>query len=416
MRRKLPIDPNISKNPGIIIVGRNGAGKSTLVNRIFGKIVAEVGDCSDVTTNVEKYTLKSGVEIYDTPGAGGLDGSAEMAIRELLNLDKKIRNFKPVAADVVIFLFTYERLTQQEFEFFRDVDKACGDRLIVVKNFNDKEKKGDFIRNFNDIKNRTGYNPLCVNAETGENIEEIIREIFRFLDPSKLYNFNIELEDRMRKARDLSKIFTLKMASRVTIISSPNQNIYFRELNRYQRKLKEQLIEYYLNEQLNEDIPDVLSSQLIEGFVDTKVAARGISSALGAGLGMLIGILGGPIGVGIGGIFGYFFGLSVPKSTVKGGSSAVINILSQGYGLTLIIEEALSDPGMIIAQDQNAMEKWIRSNETVIVGHLKNAEIKTKYHIRNFALKEYLDNPNIIDLPLIEGELKPVVDALFEEI
>jgi len=412
----VPLDIYRDGPPAIIIVGRNGAGKSSLVNSIFASNLAEVGTRSDVTLGVVKYTLpNSGVIIYDTPGACGLDEEADKSIRNFLQLNISTENYKLISADMIIYLFTYERLSKQEFDFFREIDMVYKNRIVVVKNYKSNESKKDFEKNIKDIQTRIGRVPICVDALNGNNIEELIREIFRFLTPDKLSKFNMSLETRKQRARELSKIYTLKAASNVAVIKRETQREMKTVVEEIKNQLTKQIINSYIEQaSTDENILELTKNNPSYGVIIEKINERGLSAILGGGLGALIGILGGPGGLIIGGILGMLFGASAVKNISKGGSPAVINVIAQGYGLSEIIEDSLKDPIMIITQSEKQMKNWLKDNKRKILGTLEEATTRAEYAIKEAALIEYLDNPNTTDPAMIELKLRPIIDTVYK--
>jgi len=415
MITETPLDIFRTASPALIIVGRNGAGKSTLINSIFGRKVAEVGTRSDVTVGVAKYTLPTGIEIYDTPGAGGLSEHAESAMRSFLQIDTPHEQRHLIPADMIIFVFTYERFIPQEFEFFRDVDAVYKDRIIVVKNFKEDESDIDFQSNNREIQTRIGRNPICVDAENGKNVDELIREIFRFLTPDKLRSFNLSLENRKRRARDLSRSYTAKAAS-LAAVSRSQSGVNVREkIEQNKKELTKQIMEAYLDQAVDDNLMEGVKNDPAYTVLEDNIAARGASATLGGGLGMLIGLIGGPIGMALGGLFGSLFGAAVAPRLSRGGSPAVANIIAQGYGLCEIIDESFNEPILLLTQSEDQMKRWLEENRRQILGTLKDATVITDFAIKEAALIQYLNNPNTLDPSVVELRLRPVVEAVFDQ-
>lgn len=416
MKEKIYLDIYREGPPALIIVGRNGAGKSTLTNTIFGKNVAKVGTKADVTSGVTKYILpQSGVEIYDTPGLGGLNEEGEKSLRDFLQLDIPIKKIKPIPADMIIYVFTYERLTRQEFEFFRDIDAVHKNRIIIVKNYKSEESEEDYKSNYREIQTRVGRNPICVDALNGENINELIQEIFRFLTTDKLKKFNESLEKRKRKARELTCMYTLKAASQVAVIRSESKRKIIEEIEFYKDLLNKKIIESYVDQARDEGILDLPRTDYTNGIIEDDAALRMGTGTLGGGLGMLIGLLGGPIGLALGGLLGVIFGAALPPQISRGGSPAVINIIAQGYGLSEIIEDSFNEPLMLLTRNEAQMKNWLKNNKRKIIGTLKEASIEAEFAIKDAALIEFLNHPNTIDPAIIEFELKPVIEDVFKK-
>lgn len=415
MKIDMSLDVSRAGPPALIVVGRNGAGKSTLTNTIFGKNIAEIGTRADVTLGVSKYTLpQSGVEIFDTPGHGGLDEDAEQSLRKFLQLDTPQKQMKPIPADMIIYVFTYERLTRQEFEFFREIDTIYKNRIIVVKNYRSDEKEGDFKKNYREIQTRIGRNPICVDALKGINIDDLVREIFRFLSPDKLLDFNSSLETRRRRARELSSLYTIKVASLVAVYRSQRKGEIKSQIEQYKKELTKGILKAYIDEMKDEEVLKLAQTGSSYGVIENDFEERGKAAVFGGGLGMLIGLLGGPFGMAIGGLLGSLFGASSVPQISRGGAPAVINIISQGYGLSEIIEDSFNEPIMLLTQSEEQMKKWLKSNKRKILGTLEDATVKAEYAIKDSALIGYLNNPNVQDPALVELKLRPVIDFVFK--
>ena len=58
----------VNKQPRIMVCGIPNVGKSSFINKLYGKTAAKAGDRPGVTRGKQWITLKSGMELLDTPG------------------------------------------------------------------------------------------------------------------------------------------------------------------------------------------------------------------------------------------------------------------------------------------------------------------------------------------------------------
>lgn len=70
----------------IAIVGTSNVGKSSLINALFGEEVVLEGARVDVTNQITRVTMPSGLALYDTPGLAGLEDENEEITRAYLGL------------------------------------------------------------------------------------------------------------------------------------------------------------------------------------------------------------------------------------------------------------------------------------------------------------------------------------------
>lgn len=412
MDRPFPLDYNSDPNPRIITVGMKGSGKSTLINALFGDVVAEVGTRPDVTMEVKEYDIDiTKLKIIDTPGFGGLNEKAEEVVRDYLKLDSE--DNVPLIGDMIIFLFSWHRLDKNEFEVFREINEKYHNRLIIVKNYIESETEKDFIENKNIIKKKIGKYPICVDAKEGENIEELIKEMLIFFSPKKMDVFNQSLFDHHRKAKEMAFHYTVKIASICSVIKRNEKQDMSRIITRYKRELNEKIIESYLKEPPSNEILSSVETRPSSGTVIDNSGLKGLASFFGTVTGGAIGLIGGPLGVGIGAILGLFFGVASVKNVMKGGTNAVVNIVTQGYAITELIEAAQKDPRIYLLQNQKQYENWLMKNDTLVEGILSKAERKTKHILKNDALIEYLNHPNETDPSIVEEVIKPSIERIF---
>ena len=392
-----------------MIVGRVGAGKSTLLNTLFGYNVAETGTRSDVTTEVSKYTLpRTGVEIYDTPGAGGLSSNAEVAMRQFLRLRAPPGEKEPLAADLVIFLFSYERVNRLDLEFFSEVDATYGPRVLVVKNYASHETTDDRLRNIEAIEARCGKRPLSVDAKMGTGIGDLIREILRLLPRQRLLAFNNSLDNHRQRAQDMAKAFTVKYAAQAAVASSEGTSEASARLTDLRNEMFRSISTAYIDDlEISHGRPPISLTE--EGQAGNAMARAGLGSVAGG----LIGLLGGPLGVLLGLFLGGLIGASTMPKRFRGGASAVTEFLSLGWCQSQLLDRALAEPTIALSRGEAQAKAWLRQHQHEFQGMVEDSRKDVAGAILSGSLVEALNSPNTRDPSDVELWLRPVADELF---
>ncbi|HAT14745.1 MAG TPA: hypothetical protein DCS91_15260 [Microcoleaceae bacterium UBA11344] len=192
-----------ARSPCIAVTGITHTGKSSLINAIFGEKKSEEGLTADTTSAVVKIKFKSGMEIYDTPGAGGAEVRWENITRAYLGLkqlDKDLddRLLLPVSRiptidadnynprtdspkalktheefekpDVFLFVVDIKSgtLKRDDIKFFREV--AIGKPVVVVNKI-DESDSNTRQASLDFIKRHLSQQAVTVSAKTGFNIK-----------------------------------------------------------------------------------------------------------------------------------------------------------------------------------------------------------------------------------------------------
>jgi GTP-binding protein EngB required for normal cell division len=406
----VPLDLTRSGPPALIIVGRTGAGKSTLINQIFGRPVAVTGSRPDVTQGIDVFTIpKTGLTIYDTPGAGGLDTDTETAMRTFLQLDKSASRRIKIPADVVLFLFSHDRVTRFDFEFFKEVDAVYRPRLLLVKNTKSDESESDRVRNTEAIESRTARRPLLVDALGGSGTSDVIREMLRMLPAARLLEFNRSLEVYRQKAHAMARAYATKYAAIAVVERGSVSSRVRSRVEHLRQAMYEDIARSYID--------DIVISQRLGTSVtlvteDTSAEATA-RTATGGIIGSLLGLIGGPIGVVVVGFLGALFGMGTTPRRVRGGSEAAVEMFAYARSISTVLDQAAAEPLLFFTRDPIQVNSWLVEHEPMISNSVSAARKLASSAIARYALAEFLNHPNTLDRADVEARLKPVADDLF---
>ena len=177
-------DKQYKNLPKIVIAGRPNVGKSTLFNRLLHKRRAITDPTPGVTRDpIEEEAFINGypVRIMDT-GGFKLDrkiGTMEAVLDELV-VEKSLAALKE--ADCILLLLEADTITGEDEEFIALLRPYWNKVLAAVnKTEGGKEEHAawDFLRfGFNEL--------LCISAEHGDHIPELIQSLLSRLDFSKV--------------------------------------------------------------------------------------------------------------------------------------------------------------------------------------------------------------------------------------
>ena len=406
----VPFDVEREGPPAFVIVGKTGSGKTTLLNSIFGYDVGKTGTTSDVTKGVTKYVLpRTGVTIYDTPGAGGLDEEAEDSMKRFLQLAASSSKRVPIPADVLIFLFSHERIARFDLEFFSQVDSVYGPKVLVVKNYKADASEEDNVRNAETIEARCGRKPVSVDAKTGTGIDELIREILRYLPAKRLIAFNESLLIHRQRAGAMAQTFALKYASQAAVSSAERRVGISSRLKKSLEEMRQSISEAYIADLILTAAP----GQVPVTVEDTSgQAARRFGG--GALAGGIIGIIGGPIGVLIGIFLGGLVGAGTTPPRVRGGASAVVEFLTYARTQSALMDEALRNPSVALTRGPQQTQRWLREREAQYRGLVELTRSRVKLAIQQQALEGVLNSPSVRSETEVQRLLRPVVDVVFK--
>lgn len=405
----IPLDLARTGPPAFVIVGKTGSGKTTLLNAIFGYDVGKTGTTSDVTKGVTRYVLpRTGVTIFDTPGAGGLDDDAEDSMRGFLQLTVSPSRRSQIPADVVIFLFSHERIARFDLEFFSLVDSVYGPKVLVVKNYKADASEEDNIRNAETIEARCGRKPISVDAKTGTGVDKLISEILQFLPSERLISFNESLLVHRQRADSMARTFALKYAAQAAVLSAEKRVGIGSRLKKMLEEMRQNISQAYVADLILASTP----GQIPVTIEDTSGRAAGRFGG-GAIAGGIIGIIGGPIGVAIGAFLGGLLGAGTTPQRVRGGANAVVEFLTYARTQTLLMDEALRSPTIALTRGAAQTQRWLRDREAQFRGQVEITRNRVRLSIRQNALEAVLNNPSIRSESEVQRMLSPVVTSVF---
>jgi GTP-binding protein EngB required for normal cell division len=407
-RSGVPLDTTRPGPPAFVIVGKTGSGKTTLLNSLFGYDVGKTGTTSDVTLGVTQYILpRTGVTIYDTPGAGGLDDRAEESMKRFLHLTAQTRPAQ-IPADFVLFLFSHERIARFDLEFFSLIDAVFGPRILVVKNYKADATEEENIRNAETIEARCGRKPVSVDARTGTGVDGLVAEILRFLPAERLIAFNESMLLHRQRAGAMARSFAIKYASVAAVTSAEKKAGVSRDLKVMLEEMRQGISRAYIADMVLESpTGDVPVTQV---KTDTEAAGRFGGGAI---IGGIIGILGGPIGALFGAFLGGLIGAGTTPQRVRGGAAAVVEFLTYARVQAALMDEALKSPTVALTRGSKQTQKWLKARQAQYRGLVSLTRDRIWSEIRGQALESTLNNPTLRSPADVERMLRPVVDSIF---
>ncbi|MFC3212038.1 GTPase [Planomicrobium okeanokoites] len=158
----------------ISMIGEVNAGKSSTVNRIIGEDIASTNPMPGETVSVDPYNMRGleNIKFMDTPGLN--DPNDENPKKTLEFVQK---------SDVVLFFLNAAGtvFSDSEKEKFSAIEKNNKDILIVLNKIDAAENIPSLIQF---VKKHTNhkYKVIPVSSKTGENFEDLKREILVMLE------------------------------------------------------------------------------------------------------------------------------------------------------------------------------------------------------------------------------------------
>jgi len=211
----LKSDAFLIHHPVIVVTGVTHTGKSSLINAIFGEERTREGLTADTTDMVIRIKFKSGLLIYDTPGAGGIEVKYENITRAFLGLkqlDKdaddndispinEVPTIDPDKYDAItrqgiahikpkdfqepnLFIFVLDgtagALKREDRNFFREV-VSLGKPVIVVVNKIDNMENAHVQQSLEFVHAKLDRAAIAVSAKKGKNIDQLVATIVKNL-------------------------------------------------------------------------------------------------------------------------------------------------------------------------------------------------------------------------------------------
>ena len=178
------IDEKDMKTAFISIVGRPNVGKSTLLNAIIGEKVAAVSKKPQTTRGKITGILTLGNEQYvfiDTPG---LHKPKNKLGEYMVNAAK---SSVPDADAIVLVVEATENITPADKEIIENLKKFNLPAILVI-NKTDVSKKDRLLITIDKYSKMFDFKAIIpASALTGENVNEIIPELRRFLKNEKWF-------------------------------------------------------------------------------------------------------------------------------------------------------------------------------------------------------------------------------------
>jgi hypothetical protein len=330
-------------------------------------------------------------------------------MREFLQLDRNQAERTKIPADVVIFLFSHDRVTRFDFEFFKEVDAIYRRRLLLVKNTKGTETSSDMLRNTEAIESRTARRPLPVDALGGAGTQEVIREVLRMLPVSRLQEFNRSLAAYRQKAHAMARAYATKYAAIAVVERGTSSTLVRSRVEKLRQELYSAIAKSYVDDLvISQRLGD--PAKLIVEDSTAEARARGVAGGLFGGL---IGLLGGPIGMALVGFLGAVFGAGTTQRKLRGGSQAAIEMFAYALGVSAVLDKVAAEPMLFFSQSAAQVSSWLEDHQAEVLGSIAVGRSRASQEVTRNALTEFLNHPNTLDRAEIEARLRPVADALF---
>jgi len=169
-----------NKSGFVAISGRPNVGKSSLVNKVVNFKVAITSYKAQTTRNVIQGIYNddtSQIVFVDTPGIH----KAKTSLGQIMN-KSALAAIKEV--DVILLLVEIEDMPIFLDENLEKLARSKSDNVILVINKIDKAKKEEIYNKIDQWTKAYGFKTIIpVSAKTGENVDNLIKEIKTRLKP-----------------------------------------------------------------------------------------------------------------------------------------------------------------------------------------------------------------------------------------
>lgn len=179
------------------IIGRPNVGKSTLMNKIIGQKIAITSNKPQTTRNKIQtvYTdMEKGQIVFsDTPGIHKANNKLGEYMVEVA--EHSLRDM-----DVVLFLVEPTNYVGAGEKHIIEVIKKSNIPAILVINKIDSVKKEDILSFIDTYRKEYEFDDIVpVSAKTGENVDELIDVIFKYLPYGPLFYDEDTITDQPEK-------------------------------------------------------------------------------------------------------------------------------------------------------------------------------------------------------------------------
>ncbi|PYS39684.1 MAG: GTPase Era [Acidobacteria bacterium] len=187
----------MTKSGFVSIIGRPNSGKSTLLNRLVGEKISIVTDKPQTTRRVLRGILtrpEGQITFLDTPGI-------HKPIHRMN--ERMMSSVRGAMADVDLILLIVDASTSfgRGDEFTLDLLKPISTKKILLLNKIDRIQKNQLLPII-DRYSRLGNfeQTIPISALTGENVEEVINEIFKYLSVGPMFYPPDQMTDQPERA------------------------------------------------------------------------------------------------------------------------------------------------------------------------------------------------------------------------
>lgn len=157
----------------VAIAGLPNVGKSSLLNRLLGKKRAIVTDVAGTTRDViSEYFDLDGIPVKFTDTAG---------IRKTADEVEKIgveRSYEEISSAAVVLLMfdALREFTEEDAALYKEVSGYSVKTCVLLNKVD-----GKTVTSSEEIINRTGQEPLEISANTGKNVDVLLKRIYSLL-------------------------------------------------------------------------------------------------------------------------------------------------------------------------------------------------------------------------------------------
>src|SRR5262249_53000539 len=186
----------MSKSGFVSIIGRPNSGKSTLLNRLVGEKVSIVTDKPQTTRHVVRgiVTRPEGqITFLDTPGI-------HKPIHRMN--ERMMKSVRDSIADVDLVLLIVDASVAfgRGEEFTLDLLKPVATKKLLLLNKIDRIQKKTLLPIIDRYSKAADFQEVIpISALKGENVENLISEIFRYLSEGPMFYPEDQITDQQER-------------------------------------------------------------------------------------------------------------------------------------------------------------------------------------------------------------------------